>query len=97
WQLCTLLLVFVVVLALTQPFLPALPGLAVLAVLLVLSGVALWHGARDLHGHVRAGAQAIAEVLAAQGAPGEDEPAPAGSGAEPLGRLQDALPGIGSL
>jgi CPA2 family monovalent cation:H+ antiporter-2 len=56
-------------LALTAPFLPSLTGLLVAllwAVPLGLCGLLFWRSATNLLGHVRAGAQVVLELLAAQ-------------------------------
>ncbi len=79
-------------LAAVQPFYPSLPGVVVLLALLLLLAYPLWRSAAHLHGHARAGAQAILEAVVAQGkasAPqGDHEPA---SGTAPA-----VLPGLGS-
>jgi CPA2 family monovalent cation:H+ antiporter-2 len=66
------LLVGVVVLAVTQPFLPSYAGPIVLGALLIGFGIAIWRSAADLQGQVRAGAQVVAEALAAHARGGED-------------------------
>ena len=50
-------------LALTQPFLPIGYGPLLFALLLVVLGVVFWKSAVNLEGHVRAGAQMVAETL----------------------------------
>ena len=55
----------VVVVAVTQPFLPSYPGPLLLLGLSLSFGIALWQSATNLEGHVRAGSQAIVETLAA--------------------------------
>jgi CPA2 family monovalent cation:H+ antiporter-2 len=80
------LLVGVPLLAVTQPFLPGFEGPLLLALACGALGAAFWRSATDLEGHVRAGAQAIAEALAAQ------------SHAKPEAALVDLhalLPGLG--
>ncbi|MCC6767070.1 MAG: cation:proton antiporter [Deltaproteobacteria bacterium] len=62
-QLGILLGAAVVVVAVTQPFLPSYPGPILLLALLGAFGLALWQSATNLQGHVRAGSQAIVEVL----------------------------------
>ena len=53
-------------LALTQPFLPFGSSPLVMAVLLAVLGVFFWKSAVNLDGHVRAGAQMLAEALSRQ-------------------------------
>ncbi|MEB2284088.1 MAG: potassium transporter [Polyangiaceae bacterium UTPRO1] len=62
-QLGILLGIAVIVVAVTQPFLPSYPGPLLLLTLLAAFGLALWHSATNLQGHVRAGSQAIVEAL----------------------------------
>ncbi|HZI12136.1 MAG TPA: cation:proton antiporter, partial [Myxococcus sp.] len=81
-QLAILLAVGVPLMALTQPFLPSVPGAALLAVGVVALGVALWRSTTNLHGHVRAGAQVIAEALARESRAEREE------GHEPLQEVQ---------
>ncbi len=50
-------------LALTQPFLPFGYGPLLFAALLAVLGVVFWKNAVDLQGHLRAGAQMVAEAL----------------------------------
>ncbi len=64
-QLGVVLATTVVVVAVTQPFLPSYPGPVLLVALGIAFGVALWQSATNLQGHVRAGSQAIVEVLTA--------------------------------
>jgi CPA2 family monovalent cation:H+ antiporter-2 len=89
-QLAILLAVGVPLVALTQPFLPSAPGAALLAVGLVALGVALWRSTTNLHGHVRAGAQVIADALARESRAESPE-----EGHEPLHEVQRMLPGLG--
>ncbi|MFH0899635.1 MAG: cation:proton antiporter [Pseudomonadota bacterium] len=87
-QLAMVLIVGIPLLALTQPFVPALYGAIVLFAILGLLGVAFWRSAENLEEHVRAGAQAIVEVLANQ----------AGDSSRPsLLQVQPLLPGFGDL
>ncbi len=65
-QLGIVLGVSVPLLALTQPFLPPLSGAVVLALVVLLFGIIFWRAATGFEGHVRAGAQMVVEVLAAQ-------------------------------
>jgi len=75
------------VVAITQPFLPGVPLVAVLAVVLLALAVGFWRSATNLQGHVRAGAEAVVEALAAQSrSPG---------GRAELADIHAVLPGIG--
>lgn len=91
-QLASVMLVGVPLLALTQPFLSTLPAAAVLGLTLAALGVAFWRTATNLQGHVRAGAQVVADALLAQArrraAPTETLP---------LERAHQLLPGLGEL
>lgn len=101
-QLLIVLLVGTPLLAITQPFLPALPRAlaAVLLVALVLIlGVSFFRSAKNLLGHVKAGAHAVIEVLAAQSAatPEEDSHDEASQpGTESVDNLKKVLTGLGS-
>ncbi|MGH7568175.1 MAG: cation:proton antiporter [Gemmatimonadales bacterium] len=64
-QLAITLASGIVVLALTQPFLPSYSGLPVVVLLVAGFGVAIWRSAADLESHVRAGAHAVVEALTA--------------------------------
>lgn len=92
-QFGLILLVGVPLLAVTQPLLPPLVGVAVLLFLLAVVLVGLWRSASDLQGHVRAGAQVIVDVIAAQGASG----APPDLEAEGalVAQVHRLLPGLG--
>jgi monovalent cation:H+ antiporter-2, CPA2 family len=92
-ELAIVLLVGVPLVAVTQPFLPGFSAAGVLLALLVALGVFFWRSAADLEGHVRAGAQMIVEVLAAQ-ARTTKEPS-AGSELE-LSDVDRVLPGLGA-
>jgi CPA2 family monovalent cation:H+ antiporter-2 len=89
-QLGVMLLAGVVVLAATQEFLPTYAGLLAIGALIAAFGVAIWRSATDLQGHVRAGAQAIAEVLATRARRGTVAEA-----ARPLVEVAALLPGLG--
>jgi CPA2 family monovalent cation:H+ antiporter-2 len=91
FQLASVLLVGLPLLALTQPFLSGASGALVLALLMVALGVAFWRSATNLQGHVRAGAEVILEALAAQSRP---RSTPAGNTLEQVHQL---LPGLGAL
>ena len=88
-QLVCILLVGAPLVAFTQPFLPGLAGAQVLLVIVLVLGVAFWRSTRNLHGHVRAGAQVIAEMLRHQAAP------PHGAVVAPPFPLAEILHGLG--
>jgi CPA2 family monovalent cation:H+ antiporter-2 len=90
-QLAGVLLVGMPLLALTQPFLPPLPGIVLFVLVLAGLGIGFWRSATNLQGHVRAGAQVVLDVLAAQTRP--VEPAPARSFTD----VHQLLPGLGTL
>jgi len=76
--------------AVTQPFLPGPQGALFLAALFLGFGIAFWRSAANLEGHVRAGAQVIADALvrsARAGTPAGDEHA--------LDEVRTILPGLG--
>ncbi len=88
-QLACVLLAGTPLVAVVQPFLPGVPVALALLPVLAMMGLAFWRSATNLHGHVRAGAQVVAEMLAAQsGAP------PEAHGHE-LDGARELLPGIG--
>jgi CPA2 family monovalent cation:H+ antiporter-2 len=89
FQLASVLVVGLPLLAVTQPFLPGHQGALLLLLLLVVLGLAFWKSAANLQGHVRAGAQAIIEALAGQSR--SRDPAQA----EGLTDIHALLPGIG--
>jgi CPA2 family monovalent cation:H+ antiporter-2 len=91
FQLAILIVAGVPLIAVTQPFVPGIPGVAVLMAALILLVVPFWRSATNLHGHVRAGAQVILEVLAsrAQGPSGESAILPA------VGDVKRLMPGLG--
>jgi CPA2 family monovalent cation:H+ antiporter-2 len=86
------LLVSAPIVAITQPFLEGASGALVVLTLFVGLGIAFWRSARNLQGHVRAGAQVIAEALAAQSHV-------KGASTEPpvLDKVHGMLPGLGAL
>jgi CPA2 family monovalent cation:H+ antiporter-2 len=67
-QITTVLLLGIPLVVATQAFLPALPAVAVLIGVLALLGYGFWNSARDLQGHLRAGAQVVVAALAKQSA-----------------------------
>jgi CPA2 family monovalent cation:H+ antiporter-2 len=90
-QLGVVLISGMVVLALTQVFLPSYSGPLVLTLVLAGFGVAIWRSVRDLEGHVRAGAQAVVAALgqyARAGSPAPDDRA--------LADVDRLLPGLGA-
>jgi CPA2 family monovalent cation:H+ antiporter-2 len=96
-QIGIVLLVGLPLLAVTQPFLGGVYAPLLFAALLLALAVSFWRGATELHGHVRAGAQAILEVLVEQArlggvAPTSVRPEPE---QDPLARVRALLPGMG--
>ena len=89
-QIGVVLIVGVPTVAVTLPFLPGYGGPVFLATLLVLLGIAFWRSARNLQGHIRAGANMIVEALAMT----MEHPAATGDIIEEVRTL---LPGIGEL
>ena len=65
-QIAIMLSIIVPLVAITQPFVTAAPGLLILAIFAFMLGVAFWRSARSLHGHARAGAEAIVAILGNQ-------------------------------
>lgn len=89
-QLGIALIAGIVVVAITQIFLPSYSGPLVLFLVLAGFGVAIWRSVRDLEGHVRAGAQAVVAALGRYARAGS--PAP---GTEALADVNRLLPGLG--
>jgi CPA2 family monovalent cation:H+ antiporter-2 len=89
-QIGVVLIVGIPMVAVTLPVLPPYGGPALLGTLLLLLGIAFWRSARELQGHVRAGATMIVEALAVTG----EHPA---SSADILTDVRRLLPGIGEL
>ena len=90
-QLGVVLITGMVVLALTQIFLPSYSGPLVLVLVLAAFAVAIWRSVRDLEGHVRAGAQAVVAALgtyARAGSPAPDDRA--------LADVDRLMPGLGT-
>jgi CPA2 family monovalent cation:H+ antiporter-2 len=90
-QLGVALLTGIVVVIATQVFLPSYSGPLVLGMLLAGFGIAIWRSARDLEGHVRAGAQAVVSALSRYAQAGS--PAP---DAKALADVDRLLPGLGA-
>jgi CPA2 family monovalent cation:H+ antiporter-2 len=88
FQLATVLLVGIPMLALTQPFLSPLYGMSVLVLLLVLLGIAFWRRATNLQDHVQAGVEVIIEALGRQS--GKARP-------PSLYEIHALLPGLGPV
>jgi len=91
-QLGIVLLIGIPLLAITQPFLGGVYAPLLFAALLLALGVSFWRGASELHGHVRAGAHAILELLIEQARLGGGAPAQARAPSE-----QDTLAPIRAL
>jgi len=89
-QIGVVLIVGIPAMAVTLPFLPGYALPAFLGMLLLLLGVAFWRSARNLEGHVRAGAGMIVEAIAKT----QEHPTAALGILEEVRRL---LPGIGEL
>ena len=90
-QLGVALVAGMVVLAVTQVFLPSYSGPLVLFLVLAGFGIAIWRSVRNLEGHVRAGAQAVVSALgryARAGSPAPDDNA--------LAEVDRLLPGLGA-
>jgi CPA2 family monovalent cation:H+ antiporter-2 len=66
WQLVLVAMVGVLLVALSEPFLPAHVAPAVFFGALAIAGVAFWRSATNLQGHTRAGAEVIVAALAKQ-------------------------------
>jgi CPA2 family monovalent cation:H+ antiporter-2 len=96
-QLGIVLLIGLPLLAVTQPFLGGVYAPLLLLALLLALGVSLWRGASELHGHVRAGAQAILEALVEQARLGGVHPKQTSRDPEQdaLAQIRNLLPGIG--
>jgi CPA2 family monovalent cation:H+ antiporter-2 len=54
----------IVLVAVTQPFLPAFRGVLLLVVVTGVFAIVFWRSAANLHGHARAGAEILAHALA---------------------------------
>jgi len=89
-QVGALLAVGLLIVAVTQPFLPRLGAPALGALVMLFLGIAFWRAAKDLQGHVRATAEVAAHMLTA-------EHRRAGPTDVALAQVEQLLPGIGSL
>lgn len=67
-QITTVILMGIPLVAVLQAWLPTLPAVAVLGGILLLLGFGFWKSARDLQGHLRAGAEVVVAALAKQSA-----------------------------
>ncbi|MDZ4694003.1 MAG: cation:proton antiporter [Deltaproteobacteria bacterium] len=87
------------IVAATQPFLPPFQGGLLLFVVSMALVYTFWKSANNLQGHVRAGAEVIVEVLAAQSStePHTDEATTEVADTQALSALETTLPGIGRL
>ncbi len=98
WQMATVLLLSLPLLALSRAVLPLPVALLLLALALAALGVALWRSATNLAGHTRAGAEVIVAALARQmapvpaGGPAIEEPAQA---RDTLAPIYSMIPGLG--
>jgi len=77
--------------AITQPFLPGYTAGTVLVIAVAILAFLFWRTTANLHGHVRAAAQAVIEVLAKQTATKGEPP-----GSDPLEQARALFPGIGA-
>lgn len=87
-QIAIVMMVGVPLLAVTQPFLPRYQGIIIVLAALAVLGVVFWRTATNLQGHMRAGAEMMAEALG---------PRHRGSEAATLEQVQQLLPGLGTL
>ena len=89
-QLGVVMVVTVVILAFSQPFLPSYAGPLLFLGLLAGFGFALWRSAADLDSHVRAGSEAVVDALKhyVHAEPTMEY--------EAITRVQDLMPGLGA-
>ncbi|HEY8105031.1 MAG TPA: cation:proton antiporter [Gemmatimonadales bacterium] len=87
-QIAIVMMVGVPLLAVTQPFLPRYQGIIIVLAAFAVLGVVFWRTATNLQGHMRAGAEMVAEALG---------PRHRGSEAATLEQVQHLLPGLGTL
>ena len=87
-QIAIVMMVGIPLVAVTQPFLPRYQGVAIVLAVLALLGWLFWRTATNLQGHMRAGAEMMAEALG---------PRHRGSEAVTLEHVQQLLPGLGTL
>jgi CPA2 family monovalent cation:H+ antiporter-2 len=89
-QVGALLAVGLLVVVVTQPFLPRLSAPALIVLVMLFLGIAFWRAAKDLQGHMRAGAEVAAHMLTAEHRRFD-------TGDAALLQVEKLLPGIGSL
>jgi monovalent cation:H+ antiporter-2, CPA2 family len=89
-EIVIVIMVGVPLLTLTRPFLPGAPLHALIGLLILVLCFAFWRSARNLEGHVRAGAEVIVAALAKQSRGGE-------GGEDGLKHVEQMMPGLGSL
>lgn len=86
-QLSILLVFGLLLLVLTQPFLPILYSSAFFGISLLVLGVVFWRHATELQGHVKAGAEMVVEALIPHST----------REALPATQIQNLLPGLGPV
>jgi len=91
-QIAIMLSILLPLLAITQPFVTAAPGLFTIAVVALVLGLAFWRSAQSLHGHARAGAEAIVSMLGEQMTIEREPDAVRGA----MAKIDDLLPGLGA-
>lgn len=101
-QLAIVLPTGLFLLGVTQPVLGGIYAPVLFGVLILSLVIAFWRGATDLHGHVRAGAQAIVEALMVQARQGGTTagPSPTDDASDfdadaTLRQVRELLPGLG--
>jgi CPA2 family monovalent cation:H+ antiporter-2 len=87
-QIAIVMMVGIPLVAVTQPFLPRYQGVVIVLAALAMLGWLFWRTATNLQGHMRAGAEMMAEALG---------PRHRGSEAVTLEHVQQLLPGLGTL
>jgi CPA2 family monovalent cation:H+ antiporter-2 len=92
-QVVIVILIGAPLVAITQPFLRGFTGALVILVLLTALGVGFWRSATNLHGHVRAGAQVLAEALATWA---RSTHTGTEAGEHGLDRVEGLVPGLGA-
>jgi CPA2 family monovalent cation:H+ antiporter-2 len=90
-QIAIMFIIIIPLLAITQPFVTAVPALVALAVVVLVLGVAFWRSAQSLHGHTRAGAEAIVSLLGEQMTLGKKSDM-----RKAMDRIDHVLPGLGT-
>ena len=88
-QLGVALAAGIIVVTLTQLFLPSYSGPVALFLVVAGFSLALWRSVRDLEGHVRAGAQAVVAALGRYARKGSD-------GGTELANVNQLMPGLGA-